>query len=149
MYLVTWSPHYSIGIDEIDGHHRHLIYLLNKIYDVFVNDTPGWDLAEIFTALTDYTRYHFSAEEELMRECQYPDLAMHKIRHDQFVKRLEAMRESCTSGKRQLSFELLTFLNTWLLSHILDADAEFGKFSATAGKRLPACLRLVSWCCCS
>jgi hemerythrin len=138
MYIVTWSPRYSVGIDEIDGHHRHLIYLLNKIYDVFINKTPGWNLAEIFAALTDYTQCHFSAEEELMLRFQYPDFAAHKIRHDQFVKRLTAMQESFIDGKRQLSFELLTFLNTWLLSHILHADADFGKFFAAAGNQLAA-----------
>ena len=138
MYLVTWSQRYSIGIDEIDGHHRHLIYLLNKTYDVFVNKTPGWDLAEVFAALTDYTQYHFSAEEELMRKCRFPDLTAHEKRHDQFVKRLTSMQESFNCGKRQLSFELLTFLNTWLLSHILDADANFGKFFAAPENQLAA-----------
>lgn len=131
MYLITWNARYAIGIEEIDDHHRHLVALLNTIYDDFVNQAPNRNLANVFAELASYTQYHFSAEESLMRAYGYPGYSPHKVRHDQFVERLETMREQFCNGRRQMSFDLLTFLNTWLLSHILDADADMGRFIAS------------------
>lgn len=136
MYLITWSSRYSIGIDEIDEHHRRLVSLLNTVYEDFIDEASCRERTNIFNDLADYTLYHFSAEETLMREHQYPDFETHKTRHDQFLQRLGEMQQSFDSGKRQLSFELLTFLNTWLLSHILDADGDFGRFLAIGKSQL-------------
>jgi hemerythrin len=138
MYLITWNARYATGIEEIDEHHRHLVELLNTVYDHFVNRTPCWDGAKIFAELTAYTRLHFAAEESLMRAGGYPGYALHKIRHKQFAARLEEMRDTFCSGQREMSFELLTFLNTWLLSHILDADADMGRFVMANGHRKAA-----------
>lgn len=130
MYLVTWNAQYSIGIDELDEHHRHLIFSLNKIYDIFVNEASAWDLAQVFDALTDYAQHHFTAEESLMQKWDYPDFDTHRILHNQFVERLKEKREIVCDCNHRFAFELLTFLNSWLLSHILNADAKFGKFLA-------------------
>ncbi len=138
MYLITWNARYATGIKEIDEHHRHLVDLLNTIYDDFVNQAKRRDWARIFAELTAYTEYHFAAEESLMRACGYPGYALHKIRHKQFAARLEEMRDNFCNCKREMSFELLTFLNTWLLSHILDADADMGRFVVTNGNRKAA-----------
>jgi hemerythrin len=130
MNLTTWDVRYSIGIDEFDGHHRHLILLLNKIYESFMHEAPDIDLARIFNELTDYTQYHFLAEEALMQDCHYPDFDSHKVLHDQFVKRLKELQTNFSRCNQRVSFELLTFLNSWLLSHIQDTDVKFGKFLA-------------------
>ena len=134
MDLITWNTHFSIGIHEIDSHHRHLMALLNTVYDGFIQQKADLELAEIFAELTAYSQYHFATEEAVMREHGYPGYALHKIRHDQFIERLNSLRESFANGRRQISFELLTFLNTWLLSHILDADADIGRFLAVEGQ---------------
>lgn len=133
MDLITWNTHFSIGIDDIDDHHRHLMALLNAVYDDFIQQKAGLELAKVFAELTAYSQYHFSTEEAVMREHGYPGYALHKIRHDQFVERLKSLQESVANGRRQVSFELLTFLNTWLLSHILVADADIGRFLAVEG----------------
>lgn len=134
MDLITWNTHFSIGIHEIDNHHRHLMALLNTVYDGFIQQKADLELAKIFAELTAYGQYHFSMEEAVMREHGYPGYVLHKIRHDQFIERLKSLQESFANGRRQLSFELLTFLNTWLLSHILDADADIGRFLAVEGQ---------------
>lgn len=130
MNLTSWDIRYSIGIDEVDAHHRHLIELLNSIYESFMNEAPDADLAKIFDELTDYTQYHFLAEETLMQDWHYPDYASHKILHDQFVKRLKELQVGFSRCNQRVSFELLTFLNSWLLSHIQETDVSFGKFLA-------------------
>lgn len=130
MNLTSWDIRYSIGIDELDAHHRHLIELLNSIYASFMNEAPDADLGRIFDELTDYTQYHFLAEEFLMQDWHYPEYESHKVLHDQFVKRLKELQTSFSRCNQRVSFELLAFLNSWLLAHIQETDVSFGKFLA-------------------
>lgn len=138
MNLSTWDIRHSIGVDELDDHHRYLVLLLNIIYESFIHDVPDWDLAKIFDELTNYTEYHFGAEEALMQDWCYPGFDNHKALHDQFVKRLQEIQAGFLSKKSLVSFELLTFLNSWLLSHIQETDVKFGTFLAAEKRRQAA-----------
>jgi hemerythrin len=62
----------------------------------------------------------------------------HKALHDQFVKRLQQLQTSFFQCNQRVSFELLTFLNSWLLSHIRDTDLKFGLFLAAEKKEQQA-----------
>ena len=135
MNLTIWDSRYSIGIDELDDHHRHLVDLLNSIYESFMTEATDVDLARIFDELTNYTQYHFIEEEALMQDWQYPDYANHKVLHDQFVTRLQELQTIFFRCNLRGSIELLTFLNSWLLSHIQETDAKFGKFLAAEKNR--------------
>lgn len=138
MNLTTWDVRYSIGIDELDDHHRYLVLLINIIYESFVNEVQDCDLAKIFNELTRYTEYHFCTEETLMRDCNYPDYDSHKALHDQFAKRLQDIQAGFLCNKSLVSFELLTFLNSWLLTHVTKTDIQFGKFIAAEQKKFAA-----------
>ena len=112
--------------------------LVNIIYESFVNDVADWDLAKSFDELTSYTEYHFCAEETLMRDWNYPEYDSHKALHDQFIKRLQEIQAGFVCNKSLVSFELLTFLNNWLLSHVSKTDIQLGKFIAAEQKRFAA-----------
>jgi len=127
-----WNDRYSIGIVHIDEHHRHLFSLLNRLYNDFVNKIRGDTLTALFDELVDYATYHFSAEEYWMQESFFPHFEKHKEEHALFSRRVTEMHKDYHAGRRQISLELLTFLNDWLAAHILRSDAEFGRF-ITAG----------------
>lgn len=135
MTLTSWDVRYSIGIDALDDHHRHLFSLINTIYDHFVTESPDLDLAAVFDDLMDYTQYHFTAEELMMQDWNYPEFKAHKALHDQFVKRLQEIQAGFGSNKNLVSFELLAFLNSWLLSHVTESDVQVGQFIAAEQKK--------------
>jgi len=138
MNLTTWDVRYAIGIDELDNHHRYLVLLINIIYESFVNEVQDCDLAKIFNELTCYTEYHFCTEETLMRDWNYPEYESHKALHDQFIKRLQEIQAGFVGNKNLVSFELLTFLNSWLLSHVSKTDIQLGEFIAAEQKKFAA-----------
>lgn len=138
MYLINWNDSYSIGVKEIDLHHQKIITLLNMLYEDFVNDSSKNRLEKIFEELVNYTKYHFSYEEELMKNYDYVNFEMHQIMHRQFCLRLDEMQKSFRLEKRNISFNLLTFLNTWVLSHVLSTDSDMGQYISTKSNELAA-----------
>jgi len=78
--------------------------------------------------LLTYTKIHFSAEERLMREHGYPQLADHKRLHDQLMDKVIQMNDKVRSGRMVPSVSLGTFLKDWLLTHILQQDKKYGEF---------------------
>jgi hemerythrin len=128
MPIIDWDDRYSIGVQKIDNHHKKLFSLLNKTYDSFLKFVPTDELDILFDELIDYTAYHFSEEEQLMQESRFPDFQAHKKEHDSFSQKIMEMHENFHSGKKSLSLEVISFLNNWLSNHILQLDAEIGRF---------------------
>lgn len=129
MPIVTWDEKFALGVAEFDEHHRHLVALLNKVYDDFVDGTARQSLLNVLDELVDYATYHFAAEEHWMRIHKYAKLEEHRDEHDYFVARVTTYQKDFAAGRRCLTLEILSFLKDWLLSHILDSDAEYGRFA--------------------
>ena len=130
MSFVNWNDKFSIGVPEIDEHHRHLFSLLNETYDGFVNHAPPENMGVLLDALIDYATYHFSAEERWMEASGFPGLDRHKKEHGTFSRSISEMHKNYHGGMKSLTLRLFTFLHGWLSTHILESDAEFGRFVA-------------------
>ena len=130
MPVISWNDCFSVGIPQIDKHHQHLFFLMNKTYDEFISRDSAKNLAALFDELIDYATYHFSMEEHWMRESKYPDLAIHQKEHEIFSKRVVELQSGYHKGEIHLSLEVLSFLHTWLSTHILQSDAAYGSFVA-------------------
>jgi hemerythrin len=128
MPIINWDSRFSIHMAEIDAHHQHLFVLFNRLYDDFVGKASAQTLNALFDELIDYATYHFSVEERWMHDQGFPELEMHRKEHDLFSKRVLEMQQDYTSGRRNLTLEILSFLHNWLASHIQLSDVEFGAF---------------------
>ena len=64
MPIVEWEEKYLLGVEQFDAHHKHLVGLLNKVYEMFLlNDVAEGKLQEILDSLAEYANYHFDQEE--------------------------------------------------------------------------------------
>lgn len=129
MSLIDWDKGFELGIVSIDEQHKHLIGLLNEAYDNFITGEKHEALEEILDKLVDYSRYHFSLEEQRMTLAGYDGLARHREEHKKFSCKIESFQNDIQSNKKQLMVEVPTFLKNWLIDHILKTDAEFGRFA--------------------
>jgi hemerythrin len=79
--VIEWDSSYELGVQTIDDHHRELIDLLNKSYDLLLYSTDEEGMQFILYELAEYADYHFDAEERLMTEVSYKGLMPHVDKH--------------------------------------------------------------------
>ena len=128
MSFMVWNNAFELGIKEFDEHHKHLVALLNMTYDGFTQGASRVEIAAVLDELVDYATYHFAAEEYWMGVNKYPYLTQHCEDHERFCKRVAEFQKEFHNGTSNLSLEVLQFINTWLNTHILKADADYGRF---------------------
>ena len=128
MPLFLWKPSYEVGIPEIDYDHRHLVGLINQLYEA-MKQGHGYELMSgMIDQLIEYTHQHFATEESFMRAKNYPHLAGHEAEHQQFRERVQLMDCQRRDGTPPPSAELLEFLCDWLRNHVTTFDKDLGKY---------------------
>lgn len=133
MQIVEWEERYNLGIEEIDGHHRHLVELLNSAYHAVVLNGNRKEAGYVFHELLDYSDYHFTAEEVLMRRYGYGGLDAHCAEHATFLQKVNDLLDRFLATESQLDADLICFLEEWLLNHIQQSDRRFADIVISKG----------------
>lgn len=133
--LFKWTSEYSVGVVEIDDQHKVLIDLINRLFVTALNRDHKDAVSEILDQLIDYTRSHFSREEELLGESTYPVLSEHQVQHRMFEKKIELIAARYRDGNI-VTFELINFLKRWLREHILQADMGYTLYLEKSAQRI-------------
>jgi hemerythrin len=131
--ILEWEKNFELGIKEFDEHHKHLVFLLNEIYNWIEGDTADQTFEMIADKLVNYTNIHFAAEEKWMGSIGYDRMISHVEEHDKFNQMVAEFRSSSSQDMRFLAMELLSFLGHWLFDHILVADADYARFAGETG----------------
>lgn len=131
--MMEWSDKLSVKISVFDGEHKKLILLINKLADAMSQGQGHQALDDILIELVDYTKYHFSHEEESMQKYNYPDFASHKLMHEDFVSKVGETKDKYEKGIISLSVSTLNYLTSWVQNHIMKTDANYTDFFTKAG----------------
>ncbi|MFZ4538748.1 bacteriohemerythrin [Propionivibrio sp.] len=131
--LFKWSDDYSINIEEVDEQHKELLCLIRELHVAILENQGKAGLREILNRLTQSTRTHFLLEESLMRLSHYPGLDIHKLQHRDLMAEGQALQQQLDNKNKTIDFELLKYLNKWLLQHISESDMLFSVHFQQAG----------------
>ena len=123
-----WKDEYSIGVEKLDHQHQHLFEIINKLIEQPGSSGDSTLVPEILTELVNYTREHFTDEEELIQEYGYPELEQHKKQHNYFIDTTAELSISFVDNKQTTIYEITEFLKLWLTTHILKTDMKYKKF---------------------
>jgi hemerythrin-like metal-binding protein len=130
MPLLCWNPEYSVDDVELDSHHQRLFYLLNAAYEHVMNSLEVDDrIHPIIDELSEYTRYHFSTEEQHMRDKGAHALDEHIAKHREFAHSIERLRSHYHDNDLEVARELIIVLGEWLLGHVLKDDLRYADAS--------------------
>lgn len=120
-----------IGNDMIDTQHKELIGRINDLLISCENGKGKEDTIQMLIYLADYTNYHFSAEEALQRELNYPGYEEHIKKHAEFKKTVADLQvildkdEVITDTfKEKVEKEVLN----WFLYHINGFDRSIAEY---------------------
>ena len=131
--LINWQDQYSVKIKEIDNQHSKLVGLINQLHNA-MREAKGKEIVgSIINELISYTKYHFTAEEKLMKDNNYPNFLRHKTEHDNLTSKVIEFQTNFNSGKAPLSMELMQFLKDWLVNHIVKVDKEYSGYLNSKG----------------
>jgi hemerythrin-like metal-binding protein len=76
--------------------------------------------------LEDYSHYHFSEEEKILKEKNSPDISLQKKQHQFFKSEIIRIKKEIMEGRSVSPESLLSFSKTWLTEHILNVDKKIG-----------------------
>lgn len=127
---VKWTPLLAIGHPLVDEQHKELMQRINLLLEAMMQGQGRDKIAETIVFLGDYVNLHFSAEEALMREKEYPQLEAHQGLHRGFIEDFQALRALLERDgpSSALLFELQKRVVDWIIQHIGGADKMFGAY---------------------
>ncbi len=127
MAFMAWTKEISVGVTMMDDDHKKLIDIINELHDGIVAGHKKEILAAVLDKLVDYTKFHFTKEEELLLKTKYLAVSSHKLEHASFVSRITNLQDRFKSAPVvMLDLELMSFLRNWLLTHIQGSDKKYG-----------------------
>jgi diguanylate cyclase (GGDEF)-like protein/hemerythrin-like metal-binding protein/PAS domain S-box-containing protein len=128
--IFPWNEDFETGIATVDEQHQTLVRLLNKVARNLAFQSSSFTFAEIMRELSEYTVYHFAAEESLMAQFFGGDVleAGHRKAHQDFVDKIGRLEDKYQSKPLdEVVEEIIAILTRWLAFHILDTDRRMAK----------------------
>jgi len=135
MQQLQWTESLSVGVDAIDTQHKKWIEHFNNVA-LAIDDGHGVaQIVKTLEFLVDYTELHFSTEEKLMVENDYPQYDVHKAKHDELRRTLDDLvQEFQEEGATHvLAAAIDSFLSSWLVKHIQEIDLQMAAFVKEKG----------------
>jgi len=127
MPLIQWKENYSVHFERLDEHHKRFVGIINRLYDSVMTAETLDSVRPIIDELIQYSSYHFSAEEQFMRDTDYQGLDEHMAKHRMYLDKISELQRVKLDDQRELTRELIIFLGDWLLHHILEEDKQYAK----------------------
>lgn len=128
MAYFEWADDMVIDQGAIDEDHKNLVNLVNELHTA-TSVGKGQEVIErIMTDLITYTKEHLHREEQIMAAINFPNLERHKIGHQQFANKLNALQAQFEAGSIIVASQLSTVLRDWLSLHIRRSDKEIKVF---------------------
>ncbi|SDK56775.1 hemerythrin [Maridesulfovibrio ferrireducens] len=128
MAKIEWSESLSMGVAELDGHHKEILRIMSMLLDALNRGQDEDAITLLLSKLREYTLFHFAAEEAFMEEIEFPQRRKHIARHAELKRKVKAFQYARFHHEDLTSEDYKKFLSAWLLEHILDYDFKIIKY---------------------
>lgn len=125
MSFINWIPTYNTGISQIDLQHKTLVELLNNLHDAMKAGKAKDQMSGYVKELINYSVTHFNLEEKYMKQYNFPGYLLHKKEHDDFASKVLEFQKKVESGENLVSIDVLTYIKSWLVDHMLGSDRKY------------------------
>jgi hemerythrin-like metal-binding protein len=132
--FIHWESKLETGQPLIDAEHRLLLMLFRKLDIGIKTHQSEATLKQVILEVKKFVEFHFTSEENLMRETGYPAFEAHQKLHAELLEELNVLVARVVS-RREFPDELLAFLNHWLIDHIAKHDQALARFVSASASR--------------
>lgn len=126
-----FSENLVTGNEMIDTQHEELIGRMNKLMESCELGNEKTVAVRMLDYLADYTDFHFSAEEKLQREIEYPGYENHLAQHAVFkqtIKELDQMLEEEEGPSNAFVEKVKENVIQWFYTHIEGFDRSVAEY---------------------
>ena len=122
---------YALGISELDSQHAEIETLFDALQEA-LDDKKAWHA--LLGSLCEKLRFHFYAEESIMRIFAYPEAQEHTRKHLEILKSVESYKDKplTKADIRKLKVQPMQLF----LNQILSQDMAFAEFIKRNKERL-------------
>ena len=128
--MVTWTDLYATGIERIDNQHKELVLLTNELFQACRTSQEAVEMVfkDAMHRMVDYVRFHFSTEQKLLEQINFPEYADHKKQHESLVKQILEAAKEFEAGKKWTPHNFVRTLKDWVFSHIAITDKIYAAY---------------------
>ena len=129
MSIRSWTDDYVSGFNEIDLQHRTLFSMINTFASENNERASNSTSMAFLGDLAKYCDYHFTCEEEVMAEYDYPLIAFHKDIHINLTNTVKKIIGDLSKNAMKDPYTtIISFSADWLNNHIARDDLSFLSF---------------------
>lgn len=128
---IEFDENLITGNKTIDEQHKELIDRIRQFVNSCENGNGKVKAINMLDYLAEYTDFHFSAEEQLQAQVNYPDLKKHQEKHEEFRKTLRDLDEFLEEAEGPTDAfvsQVETKVVNWLFNHIKTFDRSVAEY---------------------
>ena len=126
MALLSLNHAGTVGVRAMDDQHGILMDTMNELRQAVVHGECREQISEVLDRLIEFTRMHFSSEEQLLERYFYPGLARHRTEHQRILAQILQSSHRVQHGEQMQIRPLLCMLRESYTEHIEGMDLEYG-----------------------
>ena len=128
MAKISWKNEYSVGHSLLDLQHQQMIKIINTLIDHSNASADSETISDTLANMREYANRHFETEERLLRKYRYLEVEEQHKQHMYFIKRASELAVETINQDPAVARDILDFLGTWWVTHILKWDMKYKNF---------------------
>jgi hemerythrin len=135
MALAKWNDSYSVKVEKHDAQHQDVFEMINNLADAMRKGQGAAAIQPTLNRLIRHIHVHLQDEEDMMRQCGYPELAAHQEEHRRYMLRVERFKTDFEETNKEDTVAMLHILRDLILNHILRTDLAYSAYMNADGIR--------------
>jgi hemerythrin len=127
LVTVEWSKNFEVGHERIDFEHKIFLNLIRDTSLLSQREVSRQRVLRHLNEVKQYAMFHFTSEENIMFDVDYPDITAHKNEHDKLLALFDSRLHEYRSEEIDLD-EVVEFLFEWFALHTTQVDTQLAKY---------------------
>lgn len=124
---IKWDSKFEIGHERIDFEHNIFLGLIIEINREVNGNRDLHRIKRLLNEVTEYAKFHFVSEENIMEEIGYPEFEAHRILHKRLLATLSDIAYELSQEQIDY-FKLVDFLFEWFVGHTTNEDKKIAVY---------------------